>query len=115
MYENLHLCGKNVAETPRLNGKNVLLVVKETILTHGQHITVQRQGVMELQQMYSKPVSFTSTFQSDTMMAASNRGRGLYKPRGKCRGTDKSLAFLIYTTTKRIFLGWVKEVRTMKS
>jgi hypothetical protein len=36
------------------------------------------------------------------------------------RGADKSLAFrissfLICSTTKRIFLGWVKEVRTTKS
>jgi hypothetical protein len=31
------------------------------------------------------------------------------------RGTDKSLAFPIFRTTKRIFLGWVKEVRTTKS
>jgi hypothetical protein len=36
------------------------------------------------------------------------------------RGADKSLAFPISyfpicSTTKRIFLGWVKEVRTMKS
>jgi hypothetical protein len=37
-----------------------------------------------------------------------------------CRGPDKSFAFpnsyfLICSTTKRIFLGWVKEVRTTKS
>jgi hypothetical protein len=37
-----------------------------------------------------------------------------------CRGADKSLAFTISyfpicITTKRIFLGWVKEVRTTKS
>jgi hypothetical protein len=31
------------------------------------------------------------------------------------RGADKSLAFPICSTTERIFLGWVKEVRTMKS
>jgi hypothetical protein len=31
------------------------------------------------------------------------------------RGADKSLAFPICSTTKRIFLGWVKEVRTTKS
>jgi hypothetical protein len=36
------------------------------------------------------------------------------------KGDDKSLAFrfsyfLICSTTKRIFLGWVKEVRTTKS
>jgi hypothetical protein len=36
------------------------------------------------------------------------------------RGADKSLAFTIscfplVSTTKRIFLGWVKEVRTTKS
>jgi hypothetical protein len=31
------------------------------------------------------------------------------------RGADKSLAFPIFSTTKRIFLGWVKEVRTAKS
>jgi hypothetical protein len=31
-----------------------------------------------------------------------------------CRGADKSLAFPICSTTKRIFLGWVKEVRTTK-
>jgi hypothetical protein len=36
------------------------------------------------------------------------------------RGADKSLAFpvayfTICSTTKRFFLGWVKEVRTMKS
>jgi hypothetical protein len=30
-------------------------------------------------------------------------------------GADKSLAFPICSTTKRIFLGWVKEVRTTKS
>jgi hypothetical protein len=30
------------------------------------------------------------------------------------RGADKSSAFPICSTTKRIFLGWVKEVRTMK-
>jgi hypothetical protein len=35
------------------------------------------------------------------------------------RGADKYLAFPIYyfpvcSTTKRIFLGWVKDVRTMK-
>jgi hypothetical protein len=30
-----------------------------------------------------------------------------------CRGADKSLAFPIFSTTKRIFLGWVKEVRTI--
>jgi hypothetical protein len=37
-----------------------------------------------------------------------------------CMGADKSLAFLISSfpicsKTKRIFLGWVKEVRTTKS
>jgi hypothetical protein len=37
-----------------------------------------------------------------------------------CRGADKSLAFPIShfpicSTTKRFFLGWVKEVRTTKS
>jgi hypothetical protein len=37
-----------------------------------------------------------------------------------CRGAAKSLAFpisyfAICSTTKRIFLGWDKEVRTMKS
>jgi hypothetical protein len=37
-----------------------------------------------------------------------------------CRGVDKSLAFpilylLTCSTTKRIVLGWVKEVRTTKS
>jgi hypothetical protein len=31
------------------------------------------------------------------------------------RGADNSLAFLICSTTKRIFPGWVKEVRTAKS
>jgi hypothetical protein len=31
------------------------------------------------------------------------------------RGADKSLAFPVCSTTKRIFLGWVKEVRTTKS
>jgi hypothetical protein len=31
------------------------------------------------------------------------------------RGADKSLAFPIYSTTKKNILGWVKEVRTMKS
>jgi hypothetical protein len=31
------------------------------------------------------------------------------------RGADKSLAFPICSTTKRIFLGWVEEVRTTKS
>jgi hypothetical protein len=31
------------------------------------------------------------------------------------RQADRSLAFLICSTTKRIFLGWVKEVRTTKS
>jgi hypothetical protein len=31
------------------------------------------------------------------------------------RGAGKSLAFPICSTTKRIFLGWVKEVRTTKS
>jgi hypothetical protein len=31
------------------------------------------------------------------------------------RGADKSLAFLLFSTTKRIFLGWVKEIRTTKS
>jgi hypothetical protein len=31
------------------------------------------------------------------------------------KGADKSLAFPICITTERIFLGWVKEVRTMKS
>jgi hypothetical protein len=30
-------------------------------------------------------------------------------------GVDKSLAFPICGTTKRIFLEWVKEVRTTKS
>jgi hypothetical protein len=30
-------------------------------------------------------------------------------------GADKFVAFPICSTTKRIFLGWVKEVRTMKS
>jgi hypothetical protein len=30
------------------------------------------------------------------------------------RGADKSLAFPVCSTTKRIFLGWVKEVRTTK-
>jgi hypothetical protein len=32
-----------------------------------------------------------------------------------CRGAGKSLAFPICSTTKIIFLGWVKEVRTTKS
>jgi hypothetical protein len=31
------------------------------------------------------------------------------------RAADKSLAFPICSTTKRIFLGWIKEVRTTKS
>jgi hypothetical protein len=31
------------------------------------------------------------------------------------RGAEKSLAFPICTTTERIFLGWVKEVRTTKT
>jgi hypothetical protein len=31
------------------------------------------------------------------------------------KGADKSLAFPICSTTKRIFLGQVKEVRTTKS
>jgi hypothetical protein len=31
------------------------------------------------------------------------------------RSADKSSAFPICSTTKRIFLGWVKEVRTRKS
>jgi hypothetical protein len=31
------------------------------------------------------------------------------------KGADKSLAFPICSTTKRIFLGWAKEVRTTKS
>jgi hypothetical protein len=31
------------------------------------------------------------------------------------RGADKFLAFPLCSTTKRIFLGWVKEVRTTKS
>jgi hypothetical protein len=31
------------------------------------------------------------------------------------RGADKSLAFPICSPTKRIFLGWVKEVRLTKS
>jgi hypothetical protein len=30
-------------------------------------------------------------------------------------GADKSLAFPTFSTTKRIFLGWVKKVRTTKS
>jgi hypothetical protein len=39
---------------------------------------------------------------------------------GICRGADKFLAFPISyfpicSTTKRIFLGWVKEVRTKKT
>jgi hypothetical protein len=37
---------------------------------------------------------------------------GLNEVRG---GADKILAFPICSTTKRIFLGWVKEVRTKKS
>jgi hypothetical protein len=31
------------------------------------------------------------------------------------RGSDKSLAFPIFSTTQILFLGWVKEVRTTKS
>jgi hypothetical protein len=31
------------------------------------------------------------------------------------KSADKSWAFPIISTTKRIFLGWVKEVGTMKS
>jgi hypothetical protein len=31
------------------------------------------------------------------------------------RGADKSLAFPICSTNKRIFLGWVKEIRTTKT
>jgi hypothetical protein len=31
------------------------------------------------------------------------------------RGADKPLAFPVCIITKRIFLGWVEEVRTMKS
>jgi hypothetical protein len=31
------------------------------------------------------------------------------------RGADTTLAFRICSTTKRIFLGWVKEVTTTKS
>jgi hypothetical protein len=31
------------------------------------------------------------------------------------KGADKSLAFPICSTTKRIFLGWVNEVRSTKS
>jgi hypothetical protein len=30
------------------------------------------------------------------------------------RGAEKSLAFPICSATKRIFLGWIKEVRTTK-
>jgi hypothetical protein len=32
-----------------------------------------------------------------------------------CRGADKSLGFPIFSTTKIISLGWLKEVKTMKS
>jgi hypothetical protein len=44
----------------------------------------------------------------------------LIKGKHICRGADKSLAFHVFyfpicSTTKRIFLGWVKEVRMMKS
>jgi hypothetical protein len=41
---------------------------------------------------------------------------GYYKLLKNMRtGADKSLAFPICSTTERIFLGWVKEVRTTKS
>jgi hypothetical protein len=41
----------------------------------------------------------------------SNPGRPAHSPSLR-RGADKSLAFPICNTTKRIFLGWGKEVRT---
>jgi hypothetical protein len=31
-----------------------------------------------------------------------------------CKGADKSSAFPICSTIKRIFCGWVKEIKTMK-
>jgi hypothetical protein len=87
-YNSPDLClllkksGVNVAGTLRLSRKNVPLVVKETKLKRGEHIAVQSQGVMVLKWMDKKPVSFISTFHSDTMVEVSKRGKVLYKPRG---------------------------------
>jgi hypothetical protein len=55
-----------------LNRKNVPLVVKEAKLKESKHIAVQSQGVMMLNWMDKKPVSFISTFHSDTMVAVWN-------------------------------------------
>jgi hypothetical protein len=54
--------------------------VKEAKLNRGENIAVQSQGVWKW--MNKKPMSFTSIFNSDTMMAVSKTGRDLYKPRG---------------------------------
>jgi hypothetical protein len=56
--------------------------VKEAEFKRGEHIVVQSQGVMVLKWMDKKPVSFISTFHSDTMVADSKRGKDLHKPRG---------------------------------
>lgn len=46
-----------------------------------EHIAVQSQRMMALKWMKKKPVSFSSTFHSDTMVAVSKK-RDLHKPRG---------------------------------
>jgi hypothetical protein len=45
----------------------------------------------------------------------SNQPVTMYSEWRLSRGADKSLAFPICSATKRIFLGWVKEVTTTKS
>jgi hypothetical protein len=62
----------NVAGTLRLNRKNIPLVVNEAKLKQSKHIAVESQGVMMLNWMVKKPVSFISTFHRDTMVAVWN-------------------------------------------
>jgi hypothetical protein len=55
-----------------LNRKNVPLDVKKAKLKDSEHIALQSQGVMMLNWMNKKLVSFISTFHSDSMVAVWN-------------------------------------------
>jgi hypothetical protein len=54
--------------------KNALLAVKEENLEHCKHIAVKSQGVM-IEWVDKKPITFISTFHSDTMVRVFKRGK----------------------------------------
>jgi hypothetical protein len=59
--------------------------------------------------------SFTTDAQSVLSFAFRRHVCTVSSRKSLRRGADKSLAFPICSTTKRILLGWVKKVRTTKS